>query len=415
MLGKGLESLIPPKQTSGASQSGLSSNDNFSSNNENEEFLDNSKKDNQISERKEFHQEEKVQPERFQEKEEGLESNVLKKEEGKSFEKSFVPAENVQGFNFKEDKEETREEELKEEKKEEFWQRELAEGAGLPISQPVFLIETEKIKANPYQPRREFDQEKLQELVESIREFGILQPLVVSKSIIQKENGQEVEYQVVAGERRLMAAKILGLERVPVIIKEITEEREKLEMAIVENLQRKNLNPLEEARAFARLSDEFKMPQREIALRIGKSREAIANTLRLLQLSSEAQKKLEEGLITESHARVILTFSDHSKQNELLEKIIANQLSVRETQELAQNMARSLVGDVYFRTKRKRRSPTAKKEINPFLLEAARFLEEFLSTPVEIQPRGKSGGRVAIRFFDHDHLKEIIEKITKRE
>ena len=412
MLGRGLESLIPPKQTSGASQLGLSSDDNFSS--DNEEFLDDSKKDNQISEREEFHQEEKVQPERFQEKEESLESNVLKKEEGKSFEKTFVPAENVQDFNFKKDREESQEEKLKE-KKEGFWQKELAEDTNLPISQPVFLIETEKIKANPYQPRRDFDQEKLQELVESIREFGILQPLVVSKSIIQKENGQEVEYQVVAGERRLMAAKILGLERVPVIIKEITEEREKLEMAIVENLQRKNLNPLEEARAFARLSDEFKMPQREIALRIGKSREAIANTLRLLQLSPEAQKKLEEGLITESHARIILTFSDHSKQNELLEKIIANQLSVRETQELAQNMARSLVGDVYFQTRRKRRSPTAKKEINPFLLEAARFLEEFLSTPVEVQPRGKSGGRIAIRFFDHDHLKEIIEKITKRE
>ena len=412
MLGRGLESLIPPKQASGASQSGLSSDDNFSS--DNEEFLDDSKKDNQISEREEFHQEEKVQPERFQEKEESLESNVLKKEEGKSFEKTFVPAENVQDFNFKKDREESQEEKLKE-KKEGFWQKELAEDTNLPISQPVFLIETEKIKANPYQPRRDFDQEKLQELVESIREFGILQPLVVSKSIIQKENGQEVEYQVVAGERRLMAAKILGLERVPVIIKEITEEREKLEMAIVENLQRKNLNPLEEARAFARLSDEFKMPQREIALRIGKSREAIANTLRLLQLSPEAQKKLEEGLITESHARIILTFSDHSKQNELLEKIIANQLSVRETQELAQNMARSLVGDIYFQTKRKRRSSTAKKEINPFLLEAARFLEEFLSTPVEVQPRGKSGGRIAIRFFDHDHLKEIIEKITKRE
>ena len=412
MLGRGLESLIPPKQTSGASQLGLSSDDNFSS--DNEEFLDDSKKDNQISEREEFHQEEKVQPERFQEKEESLESDILKKEEDKSFEKTFVSAENVQDFNFKKDREESQEEKLKE-KKEGFWQKELAEDTNLPISQPVFLIETEKIKANPYQPRRDFDQEKLQELVESIREFGILQPLVVSKSIIQKENGQEVEYQVVAGERRLMAAKILGLERVPVIIKEITEEREKLEMAIVENLQRKNLNPLEEARAFARLSDEFKMPQREIALRIGKSREAIANTLRLLQLSSEAQKKLEEGLITESHARVILTFSDHSKQNELLEKIIANQLSVRETQELAQNMARSLVGDIYFQTKRKRRSSTAKKEINPFLLEAARFLEEFLSTPVEVQPRGKSGGRIAIRFFDHDHLKEIIEKITKRE
>jgi len=412
MLGRGLESLIPPKQTSGASQLGLSSDDNFSS--DNEEFLDDSKKDNQISEREEFHQEEKVQPERFQEKEESLESDILKKEEDKSFEKTFVSAENVQDFNFKKDREESQEEKLKE-KKEGFWQKELAEDTNLPISQPVFLIETEKIKANPYQPRRDFDQEKLQELVESIREFGILQPLVVSKSIIQKENGQEVEYQVVAGERRLMAAKILGLERVPVIIKEITEEREKLEMAIVENLQRKNLNPLEEARAFARLSDEFKMPQREIALRIGKSREAIANTLRLLQLSPEAQKKLEEGLITESHARIILTFSDHSKQNELLEKIIANQLSVRETQELAQNMARSLVGDVYFQTRRKRRSPTAKKEINPFLLEAARFLEEFLSTPVEVQPRGKSGGRIAIRFFDHDHLKEIIEKITKRE
>ncbi len=279
----------------------------------------------------------------------------------------------------------------------------------------VYLIEISKIKPNPYQPRRYFNQEELQELADSIREYGLLQPLIVTKVISQTEYGQETTYQLVAGERRFLASKMIGLERVPAIIKEVAEEKEKLEMAIIENLQRQNLNPIESARAFARLSDEFKLSQREIAIKLGKSREAIANTLRLLQLSKEAQEALENGKITESHARIILSFSNYEHQNRLLGEIIKYELSVRETQERARNIARSIVSTDYLEEKIKKRKQKPKKEIDPVILETERFLEDFFSTPIEITQRGKEGGKISIRFFDKDHLKEIIEKMTKKQ
>ncbi len=143
------------------------------------------------------------------------------------------------------------------------------------------MIEVEKIKPNPYQPRKHFDNESLKELAESIREYGILQPLIVSRVEKETEFGRAVEYQLIAGERRLRAAQLLGLERVPAIIRPSLEERQKLEAAIIENIQRSDLNPLETARGFAKLADEFGLPQREIADRIGKSRAYVANMLRL--------------------------------------------------------------------------------------------------------------------------------------
>jgi ParB/RepB/Spo0J family partition protein len=148
----------------------------------------------------------------------------------------------------------------------------------------VFHIEVEKIKPNPQQPRRDFNQDAIKELAASIREFGILQPLVVTKVVKEVPTGTDVEYYLIAGERRLRAAKYLGLERVPAVIKNVDLEKERLELAIIENLQRENLNPVEMGRAFARLQDEFRLTQREIAARLGKSREAVANTMRLLDL-----------------------------------------------------------------------------------------------------------------------------------
>jgi len=167
-------------------------------------------------------------------------------------------------------------------------------------SDAIFHIEIDKISPNPYQPRKDFDEESLKELAASIRELGIIQPLIVSKIEKETSTGATVEYQLIAGERRLKAAKIAGLERVPVIVKRINQAAERMEMAIVENIQREDLNPVETARAYARLSDEFGLTQREIAVKLGKSRETIANTLRLLNLPTEIQDSVAEGKINES-------------------------------------------------------------------------------------------------------------------
>jgi ParB/RepB/Spo0J family partition protein len=191
-----------------------------------------------------------------------------------------------------------------------------------PGSESIFHIEVEKIKPNPYQPRRSFNREDLAELAQSIREFGIIQPLVVTKIEKETPSGTEVEYQLIAGERRLMAAKLIGLRAVPTIVKRFDFHQAKLEVALVENIQRSNLNPIEAARAYARLQDEFNLTQREIAAKIGKSRETVANTVRLLSLPSSAQEALSAGRINESQARVLLASSDPVKQNELFEKFL---------------------------------------------------------------------------------------------
>jgi|Deesub1362B_J571_1020462.scaffolds.fasta_scaffold04357_2 ParB family chromosome partitioning protein len=206
-----------------------------------------------------------------------------------------------------------------------------------PKKEAVFLIEIEKIQPNPYQPRREFDQEGLKALADSIKNHGILQPLVVSK--IEKEipGGTQVFYQLIAGERRLLAARIAGLSQVPVIIREPTE-KEKLELSLIENAQRLDLNPMEKAQAYQRLKDEFGYSQKEIGELVGKSRVAIANTLRLFDLPKEIQNALREGRISEGHARAILTVKTAQKQLELYSKVLKSGLSAAATESQAQKM-----------------------------------------------------------------------------
>ena len=200
--------------------------------------------------------------------------------------------------------------------------------------EPIFYIEIEKIKSNPYQPRRNFDQDGLRALADSIKEHGILQPLLVSR--LEKESGI-TEYQLVAGERRLLAAKMVGLTQVPVIVREPTE-KEKLEVSLIENIQRLDLNPLEKAEAFKRLQDEFKFLQKDIAKLCGKSREAIANTLRLLDLPEEIKQALREEKITEGHARAMLAVEDPQKQKTLFIRTLRDGLNVREVESLAQKL-----------------------------------------------------------------------------
>lgn len=194
----------------------------------------------------------------------------------------------------------------------------------------VFYIEIDKVKSNPYQPRQEFDDKGIKDLAESIREYGILQPLIVTRL-------KQGEYQLLAGERRLMAAKTIGLAQVPVIIREPTK-KEKLEVALIENVQRVNLNALEKAEAFKKLQEEFFLTQKDIGRLVGMSREAVTNTLRLLELPDEIKQALREKKITEGHARAILPIKDIKKQKVVLEKIIKEGLNVREVETIAQKV-----------------------------------------------------------------------------
>lgn len=198
----------------------------------------------------------------------------------------------------------------------------------------IFWIETKEIKPNPFQPRKEFNQKELKELADSIEKYGVLQPLIAKKIEKDVPSGQKVEYQLIAGERRLRAAKMIGLKEVPVIIEEIKKEEE-LPISLVENLQREDLNSLEKAKAFKRLIEEFHLTQKEIGKMVGKSRETVTNTLRLLDLPGEIKKAIEKGEISESHAKALLSVSK-GEQMKVYKEVIQKKLPVREVEKKAE-------------------------------------------------------------------------------
>ena len=273
-----------------------------------------------------------------------------------------------------------------------------------PEDDHIFHIEVSKIKANPTQPRRDFNEAGIRELALSIREFGFLQPLVVSKIEKETPTGVEVEYQLIAGERRLLAAKMLGLEAVPAIIRRVDLEREKLELAVVENIQREDLNPIEKARALARLQDEFRMTQREIAAKLGKSREVVANSVRLLGLPTYVQEALTKGQITESHGRFLLAVDDPAAQKKLFDDISAQHLTMRQVKERVQG--------------EKFRARAPKEELSPELKMVEERLSAELGTPVKIEPaspslsgKGVNTGKITITFYSEEELENIVHKI----
>jgi len=269
------------------------------------------------------------------------------------------------------------------------------------LPDPIFHIEADKIVPNPYQPRKEFDEEALMELANSIREFGILHPLVVTKLERQTDFGTEVEYQLISGERRLRASKLVGLERVPAIIKKAPSERERLELAIIENIQRENLNPIETARAYAKLQDQFGLTQREVAVRVGKSRESVANAVRLLNLPTKIQDSISMGQINESQARLLLTIPDHADQQSLFETLIKDSLSVREFKKRIQaHKAKS--------------SPQLEiPKIDPEVQELEDQLRELLGTKVKLQ-KDNDGGKLTINFYSNEELLSIIHKLVSQ-
>lgn len=268
-------------------------------------------------------------------------------------------------------------------------------------SNSIFWIDTDKIKPNPFQPRREFDEARLEDLATSIKQYGVLQPLIVSRMEVEKEDGGILtEYELIAGERRLRAAKIAGVVQVPVIIRVGDTSMMKLELAIIENLQREDLNVVDRARAFFRLTNEFKFTHGEIAKKMGRSREYVSNTLRILMLSEEILNALSEGKITEGHTRPILMLADHKEEQVVLFKeILYKKITVRE----AERMARKIAFD---RVRKKEFMP------DPEITELEEEFQDKLGTRVHID-RKELGGQIKIDFFSTEDLRMILDLIKK--
>ena len=267
--------------------------------------------------------------------------------------------------------------------------------AGSVKQDSVFYIETEKIKPNPYQPRREFNQVELQSLADSMKQYGMLQPLLVSKIEVEVPSGTKVEYQLIAGERRLKAAALAGLRAVPAIIKS-PDESTKLEMALIENVQRQDLNSLEEALAYRRLIDEFNLTQAEVAQKVGKSREVVGNKVRLLDLPYEIQRDLSDNKISEGHAKVLLALKNPEKQRFLAKEVMAKGMSVRALEELVK------VEEAY---------QHKVKNIDPILEEYKKTVQDAIGAPVNISG-SKEKGRLAINFYSEVDLERIIKKLA---
>ncbi len=258
----------------------------------------------------------------------------------------------------------------------------------------ILYVPLDAIRPNPRQPRQHMTPEALEELAASIREHGVLQPLLVTRG------ERPGTYILVAGERRWRAARAAGLERVPVLVRELTE-RERLELALVENVQRADLNPLEEAEAYRQLHEEFGLSHAEIARRVGKSRVAVTNTLRLLKLSAEVKAALLAGEIQEGHARALLALPGE-EQARALEEIRRRGLTVRQTEDLVrQRLARPASP----------RRP-AERPQDPHLRDAARRLERRFGTRVDIQGR-RDRGRIVLHYFSEEELQSLLERLLR--
>jgi len=256
----------------------------------------------------------------------------------------------------------------------------------------VIEMDVESLTPNLFQPRKNFDEEKMEELKGSIKKHGIIQPIVVRKMA----NG----YEIVAGERRLKAAKEIGLKKIPAIIKSINNEKS-LEIALVENIQREDLNPVEQANAFKRLIDEFNLTQQELAEVTGKSRALVTNTIRLLKLSPEIQKNISEGKISFGHAKLLLSIEDEEVQKAVCDRIIANDLSVRDTERLIKNIEK-----------------VQKKQFKVKNITIERFpevegkLRDILGTKISILYDGKKGN-ISIEFYSKEDLRRIAGLLLK--
>ena len=267
----------------------------------------------------------------------------------------------------------------------------------------IFWVEVTKIQPNTLQPRREFEPNALNDLADSIRQYGVLQPLVVTRSeSYRPDGGMEVSYELIAGERRLRASKIAGIHQVPVIIRKETDNKVRLELAIIENLQREDLNPIDRALAFEQLHKDFNLTHAEIGKKMGKSRVYVSNTLRLLLLPEEIKKALTAGQISEGHTRPLLMLVDRpDEQNTLFKEIMVRNMSVRDAEKIARSVAQDKIRKKEF-------------EIDPKIRVYEKKMSENLGTRVQIEPKEK-GGKIVIDYFTLKDLDSILSSFDTTE
>ena len=256
----------------------------------------------------------------------------------------------------------------------------------------TLMVKLSKVEPNREQPRKNFDEDSLQELAESLKQFGLLQPILV-------QNRGDY-YEIIAGERRWRAAKIAGLKEVPVIVRELTDQ-EIVEISLIENIQREDLNPIEEAQAYKRLLTEFHLKQDEVAERVSKSRTAVTNSMRLLKLCDEVQKMVVDDMISTGHARALISIEDPEEQYLIAQKIFDEKLSVREVEKLVKDL---------------HKPPKPPKEENKTLQaiyqEISERLKQSLSTKVSVSAKQNGAGKIEIEFYNHEDLERLLERIT---
>ncbi len=281
-------------------------------------------------------------------------------------------------------------------------------GALIPPSAPTAVasgasqVEISRISPNPLQPRHRMDPDALQELADSIKEHGLIQPLIVTTAPDSTE--QSPRYQLIAGERRLSAAKLAGLDRVPVIVRGATP-LEMLELALVENIQRADLNALEEASAYRQLMDDFHLTQEEVAVKVGKNRTTITNSLRLLKLPEDIRAALADGLISEGHARAILTVEDPIAQKALLGAVIERAYSVRQTEEMARRANAKVTQPS------SSKSNSRERDMPPETRALEEKLREALGTKVQVF-RSSKGGKIVIHFYSEEELESLYNQMV---
>ena len=265
----------------------------------------------------------------------------------------------------------------------------------------IYWVEVEKVVPNPFQPRREFDESKLQELSESIRMYGVLQPLTVTRQEVQKEDGTFFsQYELIAGERRLRASKLAGVAQVPVIIREGEDsEQEKLELAIIENLQREDLNAIDRALAFQQLAEQFNLNHAEVGRKVGRSREYVANSIRLLNLPQHMRDSVQRGELGEGHARTLLMLSEKPEEQEtLFREVLLKKMSVRELERITRKIATDKV---------RKQNP---HDIGQHLIDLEKEFTETLGTRVQIQ-KTEFGGKLTIDYFSEEDLSALLQKV----
>ncbi len=251
------------------------------------------------------------------------------------------------------------------------------------------IVKITKVEPNREQPRKFFDEDALQELADSIKQFGLLQPILVQD--------RDSYYEIIAGERRWRAAKLAGLKEVPVIIKNYTEQ-EIVEIALIENIQREDLNPIEEAQAYKKLLTEFNLKQDEVAERVSKSRAAVTNSIRLLKLSDKVQQMVIGDMISTGHARALLAIEDQEEQYNLAQRIFDEKLSVREVEKLVKNLHKA--------PKTKKAND---KTLEAIYQEIEEKLKQKLGTKVMISAKGEGAGKIEIEFYNHEDLDRLID------